>query len=149
MAEEIYDEEWQRSMYEKAMSPQKRFLLNKAFIIPHVVDLSLENKVQNLTERVATLEEQMRQSRSMNAKQRWTSRTVSQTAKRADMVYQKFRQQLESEHFGKIVALDSEEGTVVAIGDTVLDAYNEAKKRSRKERFSFRKIGSRVFCKIR
>lgn len=60
---------------------------------------------------------------------------------KADQVYARFREKLEAEHFGKIVAIDTDLGEIVGIGDAVLDAYNKAKEKTSKTRFAFRRVG--------
>jgi len=36
---------------------------------------------------------------------------------------------LEERYFGKIVAIDTDRGGIVGVGDTILEAYEEAKKK--------------------
>lgn len=59
----------------------------------------------------------------------------------ADQIYKRFKERLEAEQFGKIVAIDTDLGEIVGIGDTVLDAYNKAKERTSKTKFAFRRVG--------
>ena len=61
---------------------------------------------------------------------------------KTDLVYSKFQNELEKKYFGKIVAIDIETETIAGIGNSILDAYSDAKKKTRKEQFSYRKVGS-------
>ena len=60
---------------------------------------------------------------------------------KVDYVYELFKEELEKEHFGKIVAIDTELKKIVGIGDTVLEAYRQAKKNTGKDQFDFRRVG--------
>lgn len=60
---------------------------------------------------------------------------------KADQIYAKFKGKLEAEHFGKIVAIDTDLGEIVGIGGTVLDAYDKAKEKTSKTRLAFRRVG--------
>ena len=59
----------------------------------------------------------------------------------ADQIYARFKEKLEAEHFGKIVAIDTDLGEIVGIGDDILDVYNKAKEKTSKTRFAFRRVG--------
>lgn len=61
---------------------------------------------------------------------------------RGDRVYMKLREFLEKDHMGKIVALDIESQSVVGISDTVLGAYEIAKRDTGKTKFVFKRVGS-------
>lgn len=60
---------------------------------------------------------------------------------KADLIYYKFKDELEKEHFGKIIAIDVDSEKIVGIGNSVLEAYSEAKKNSSKKQFSYRRVG--------
>lgn len=61
---------------------------------------------------------------------------------KADQVYAKFKKKLEADHFGKIVAIDTNLGEIVGIGGTVLEVYDKVKEKTPKTRFAFRRVGS-------
>ncbi len=65
-----------------------------------------------------------------------------------DRVYNRFKKQLEREHFGEFVAIDTESGRIVGIGDTVLSAYDQAKEATGKEQFDFKRAGYRHLKRI-
>lgn len=60
---------------------------------------------------------------------------------KADIVYERFRKELEETQFGKIVAIDMESEEIVGIGDTVLEAYNMAQEKTGKDQFDFKRVG--------
>ena len=60
---------------------------------------------------------------------------------KADLIYFKFKDELEKEHFGKIVAIDVDSEKIVGIGNSILEAYSEAKKNTSKKQFSYRRVG--------
>jgi hypothetical protein len=67
---------------------------------------------------------------------------------RADLIYEKYRRKLESENFGKFVAIDVNSAKIVGIGDTIIEAYQEARKNSSKETFAYRRVGFAYVHKI-
>lgn len=60
---------------------------------------------------------------------------------KADLVIEFKREELEKDHFGKIVAIDPDSMSIVGIGNSVLEAYREAKEKTGKDQFDFRRIG--------
>ncbi|HEY4675397.1 MAG TPA: hypothetical protein VIH48_05020 [Candidatus Bathyarchaeia archaeon] len=60
---------------------------------------------------------------------------------KADFVVELNKKELETKYFGKIVAIDADSLEVVGIGDTILEAYNNAKEKTGKDQFDFRRIG--------
>jgi hypothetical protein len=68
-------------------------------------------------------------------------REVKRLPSKADRVYLKFKNMLEKEHFGKIVAIDAESGRIVGLGNSVLEAYRDAEKNTSKTKFSYRRVG--------
>lgn len=66
---------------------------------------------------------------------------IRRTPTEVDRVYELFKDKLEKEHFGKIVAIDVESKQIVGIGDSILEAYNKAKAKTKKDQFDFRRVG--------
>ena len=60
---------------------------------------------------------------------------------KADLVYMKYKDQLEKDHFGAIVAIDTDLGVIAGIGDTILEAYEQAKEKSVRNKFSYKRVG--------
>ena len=60
---------------------------------------------------------------------------------KADLIYEKYRKELEREHFGKIVAIDTDLEKIVGIGYTILEAYKLAQKETGKNQFNFKRVG--------
>jgi hypothetical protein len=60
---------------------------------------------------------------------------------KADHIYLRFQEELEKNQFGKIVAIDSESEEIVGVGNDILEAYNEAKKKTGKTQFDFKRVG--------
>lgn len=67
--------------------------------------------------------------------------SLSEGKQKADQIYARFKGKLEAEHFGKIVAIDTDLGEIVGIGDDIVDAYNTAKEKTSKTKFAFRRVG--------
>ena len=88
---------------------------------------------ENLEERVKCLEEEVSRLKKKQMPPRRPTK--------ADLIYEKFRGQLEEEYFGKIVAIDVDSGAVAGIGNTVLEAYQDARKKSSKNKFSYKRVG--------
>ena len=55
---------------------------------------------------------------------------------------------IEAKNYGKIVAIDVDAEEIVGIGDSIIDAFKDARKHSRKETFAYRKIGFAYVHKI-
>ena len=62
-------------------------------------------------------------------------------AKVADVVFKKISKELESEYFGKIVAIDADSGSYF-IGNSELDAYKKAVQKYPNKKFVFKRVGS-------
>lgn len=69
---------------------------------------------------------------------------------RGDRAYEALRSSLEKEHFDRIVAIDTERKEVAGIGDTILQAYEQAKaKFPDKKQFYFRRVGKTYVERVR
>jgi len=60
--------------------------------------------------------------------------------KKANEIFQKINQTLSQKYKGKIVAIDTESGSYY-MGDSELEAYNQAIKQHPKKQFVFKRIG--------
>lgn len=67
---------------------------------------------------------------------------------KADYVYELFKKELEESHFGKIVAIDTESEKIAGIGDTILEAYKNAKEKTGKDQFDFKRVGYKYLYKV-
>ena len=67
----------------------------------------------------------------------------------ADIIYDKNRAELESKHFGKIVAMESDSGKIVGLGNNMVEAYKNAREKSTKTAFVFKKIGHESVISLR
>lgn len=94
---------------------------------------TLPEPEETLEERVKRLEDEVRRLKKEPKPPIRPTKT--------DLIYEKFREELEKEHFGKIVAIDVDSETIVGIGDTVLEAYHKAREKSPKTKFSYKRIG--------
>ena len=101
---------------------------------------ALPEPEETLEERVKRLEDEVRRLK--------TERKPSIKPTKADLIYEKFREELEKEHFGKIVAIDVDSETIASIGDTVLEAYHKAKEKSQKTKFSYKRIGYKYVYRL-
>jgi len=93
---------------------------------------SLEPR-NELEKRVRRLEKEIEQLKKRMVPQRVFTK--------ADIIYEKYRDKLERNYFGKIVAIDTETKRIVGIGNTILEAYEMARKKTSKNKFSFKKVG--------
>lgn len=75
-------------------------------------------------------------------------RQIKKVPSKADLIYLKFKDELENEHFGKIIAIDADSEKIVGIGNSILEAYSEAIKKSSKKQFTFRRVGSDFVHKL-
>lgn len=60
---------------------------------------------------------------------------------KGEEVYEHNKEKLEEAYLGKIVAIETESGTVAGIGQTLDEAYEEAVKKHPSKKFYFRKVG--------
>jgi len=65
----------------------------------------------------------------------------TKTLTKADLIYEKYRSRIEAENFGKIIAIDVDSEEIAGIGDSIIDAFKDAKKHSDKETFAYRRVG--------
>jgi hypothetical protein len=67
---------------------------------------------------------------------------------KADAIYESLREDLESKYLGKIVAIDSKAKKVAGIGNSMIEAYENALQNSTEKQFSFKKVGSNYISRI-
>lgn len=67
---------------------------------------------------------------------------------KSDLVYEKYKEELEKNDFGKIIAIDTEKEEIVGIGDSILEAYRQAVKKSSKKTFAYKRVGYGYLHKI-
>ena len=60
---------------------------------------------------------------------------------KGEEVYERNKETLEKKHLGKIVAIETESGTVAGIGATLDEAYEKALKKYLGREFYFRRVG--------
>lgn len=70
-----------------------------------------------------------------------TKEKVKTLPSKADLVYLIFKDELEKEHYGKIVAIDVKSKKIVGLGSSILEAYQKAKEKTGRKQFSYRRIG--------
>ncbi len=61
---------------------------------------------------------------------------------KGEEAYEQNKEKLEKTHLGKIVAIETESGTIAGIGETLDQAYEKAIKKHPSKKFYFRKVGS-------
>jgi hypothetical protein len=64
-----------------------------------------------------------------------------------DFIYARHRKELESKHFGKIVAIDTDSGKIASLGSTIAEAYSKAQEKTGKDKFDFRRVGYKALYK--
>jgi hypothetical protein len=66
---------------------------------------------------------------------------LPQKIKESEMIYEEHKAELEENCYGKVVAIDNTERKIVGIGDTILEAFDDANAKTKKEKFSFKRVG--------
>lgn len=97
-------------------------------------------KDKTTLQKVNSLEATCRELRNRVRKLETLTNSRMESSK-ADVVYQLFKNELENKYVGKIVAIDVDSEKIVGIGDSILEAYKEAKKHSSKATFAYRRVG--------
>lgn len=120
---------------EKDIGPIEQFRSLKSFSDREIHD-TLRKEVQVI------MEAELSEIRKVIAElsERTEIRTHQPT--KGDMIYMKVKSKLEEESNGKIAAIDLESEKVAGIGETLLDAYEHAKKATGRDKFFFKRIGS-------
>ena len=98
------------------------------------VERQLQKQVNDLTSQCKCFAQKLKQFEGQRS-------TKAKKIRSSDEIYAANKAQLEKECFGKIVAIDNDGHNIVGIGDTVLDAYNDAKNKSKQTKFSYKRIG--------
>jgi len=70
---------------------------------------------------------------------------IDKIAEKGEKVFQLHQKKLEEDHYGKAVAIDWEQGRIVAVADTIDGVAEEAKRRHPEKVFYVKKIGEDVF----
>jgi hypothetical protein len=96
-------------------------------------DIPLKNKVESLE---STCKELQRKVHELEKKQ-----GILREITKSEIIYEKYKNDLEKKYFGKIVAIDNSSEKIVGLGDNILEAYRDAKKKSTKNTFSFIRVG--------
>lgn len=104
-------------------------------------------KDKTTLQKVNSLEATCRELRNRVQKLETLTNSGMESTK-ADVVYQLFKDELESKYVGRIVAIDVDSEEIVGIGDSILEAYKEAKKHSSKATFAYRRVGSAYVHRI-
>jgi len=60
---------------------------------------------------------------------------------KGEEIYEQNKEKLEKAYRGKIVAIETESGTIAGIGETLDEAYEKARKKYPGKKFYFRKVG--------
>jgi len=71
----------------------------------------------------------------------WAPEMKSVLVIKGEEVYEKNREKLEKAYLGKIVAIETESGTIAGIAETLDEAYEKAIKKYPSKKFYFRKVG--------
>jgi len=119
------------------LPPEMDYFLEKVLGTFPKYSPSINERLESLEVRVRKLEEE--KSPQKNSKE------ITQ----ADLVYEIYREELEKEHFGRVVAIDTDSGTIAGIGNNILEAYKDARRKSKNKKFSFKRIGYPFICRLR
>lgn len=100
-----------------------------------------EVKSPTLENRVETLEKQVQQLMQKNVNR--------EKSNKVDAIYEIFKEEMEKTCMGKIVAIDIDSKTIVGVGTTITEAYKDARKKSKKQSFSYKRVGSPYVYRLR
>jgi len=126
---------------------------NEDKIPVYYTQLLTQNFLQNYFREIGTVQRIMPERKEIeNLKRRVSELERRVGTKRApskvDEVYALFKGSLEQECFGKIVAIDTDSKEVVGVGDSVLEAYDNANKKTGKTQFDFRRVGFKYIHEV-
>lgn len=66
-----------------------------------------------------------------------------------ERIYALHKSELEKEHLDKIVALDIESSAIAGIGNTVTEAYHQAREKFGEKQYYFKRVGRKYLYKLR
>jgi hypothetical protein len=126
---------WGINKPEESISLHVTELLKEIFLreIDSKYKLHENKEIESLKKRVDELEKRV---------------GIQRTPTKVDYVYSLFKNELEKHHFGKVIAIDVDSAQVVGIGDSILEAYNEAIKKTKKTQFDFKRVGFKHLHKV-
>jgi len=141
-------EEFQKKMLEKVgvLPKPQRFPRGKdpmdarIRLLVNVLDymrtptISEKDMLTNALKRIEDLEKAVQELKK--------EEKIRKVPSKADFIYSKFKDYLEKEHFGKIVAIDVETEEIAGYGNSILEAYRDAtRKQTTKNQFAYRRVG--------
>ena len=98
-----------------------------------LAESDIGSKVDFLEGEISTLDNRMKRVENTLG--------IGKEPTKADLIYEAHKKELEREHFGEIVAIDIDLGEIVGIGKTIIEAYKQAKQKSSKGEFSYKRVG--------
>lgn len=110
-----------------------KLLFNQALMITTSGEVNLKTKVKQLETRCELITQKLQELEKRQG--------IRKEPTLSEIIYEEHKSELESERFGKIIAIDNAKKEVVGVGDTVLEAYYDAKEHSKNEKFSYIRVG--------
>lgn len=105
----------------------------------HVMSQKFVEEV-SLRKRVKLLEAHCKMiSKKLQEIEKWQE--IRKKPTESEQIYAEQKNELEKEYFGKIVAIDNTTKKIVGIGNTIIEAYYDAKKNTSKDKFSYIRVG--------
>jgi hypothetical protein len=104
----------------------------------------IEIREPTVEERLQTLEKEVQKLKHEDIKN-----VTMEKINKVNIVYERFREQLEQNDFGKIVAIDLDSEKIVGIGNSVMEAYKDALRNSERHSFSYKRVGSPYLYRLR
>jgi hypothetical protein len=103
----------------------------------NIWESTLENKdeLQVIKEELNRLRDRLAELEKSTVKELEVERTE------VDAVYELHRADLERKYFGRIVAIDTDTKSIVGIGDSILEAFKKAERKTRKDCFDYKRVG--------
>jgi len=134
------------------VTDKKRILDQAAFELNIITHLFQRFPEQEVVSRPEQLEKELKQLRKeltqIKGQFKQTSKKIEPKMTRGESIYEELLSSL-SEYDGKIVAIEEEHKEVAGVGDTIEEAYANAKKRFPDvNKFYFRRVGEDYLIRI-
>lgn len=139
---------WEQAVKCNVALPRSK---KEGYAIRHIIDVFLANRLlinQGHLSREELLEKRVKLLEAKVNELEGKTESPIKLPTKADLIYEKYREDLEYSNMGKIVAIDSKMEKVVGIGDSILEAYENALGKSTGKQFTFRKVGCNYIHRI-
>lgn len=99
------------------------------------------NEVELLRSEVANLRRELAETTTMSV-------AYTTLRSQAEEYYDRHKVMLEKDHMDEIVAFDIDTGEIAGLGNTVREAYDNARRKISKEQFYFKRVGNKYLHRL-